>query len=719
MKLPTHTAHLFRHSRRIVLACALVALAGPSAAAPVVEFYNAGLDNYFITANPAEASAIDGGAAGPGWSRTGIDFGDGGPTPVCRFYGSLSPGPNSHFYTALPEECAALKQLQQTTPITQKRWNFESLDFSTTIPASGACAADKVPVYRAYNNGFGRGIDSNHRITTSLAGIQEVVGRGWSNEGVVMCAPPFVTEADVEADIVRLLEQATMGPTEALIAEVKQKGIPAWIDAQLGLNESRYAERVPYRAASVEDSLRCFNDIVCRFTHVGLESLQQEFFSHAISGRDQLRQRFAYVLHQLFVLGQGGPSEVYGNRNFQQLLRDVVFSTYENALYEYTVSPQLGMFQGWANNMPEHDGIKPNENFAREIQQLLTTGVYRLNEDGTEQKDSAGVPIPAYTQADVTTMSRVLTGYTYPPERGVSRFPNPDYFVGRMVPFDDFHDKGAKSLYSGAVKFPAGQGAEADVKAAIKALVAQPGTPPFIVKQFIQRMVTSSPSPDYVRRVVAVFKDNGAGVRGDMAAVVRAILLDPEARGPRKTDPKYGRMREPALFMTSMLRALDIRTDYFFPLQLVVEMNTPLFSPPTIFSYFPADFRIFNGALPAAEFGIYGTSAYVTRTNTVNRLVVFPFGPQPGPDVAMGPNPTIPGATGTFFPSMTAFLASTADPAAFVQRLNRLFFHNAMSAATRTTMTNAIAAIPASNALTRARMGVYLALTSVAYQIQK
>ncbi|MBK8739254.1 MAG: DUF1800 family protein [Betaproteobacteria bacterium] len=269
--------------------------------------------------------------------------------------------------------------------------------------------------------------------------------------------------------------------------------------------------------------------------------------------------------------------------------------------------------------------------------QLLTTGVNRLHEDGTEQKDGAGKAVPAYTQLDVTSMSRVLTGYTYPPAGQMSHFPNGDFHVGPMVAFEANHDHGAKSLFDGTVQLPAGQSAEADVRAAVKALVAQPGTPPFIVKQFIQRMVTSSPSPDYVRRIVAVFKDNGAGVRGDLKAVVRAILLDPEARGPRKTDPKYGRMREPALFLTSIARALDIRTDGHFLHQLGDDMKMPLFGPPTIFGYFPADFRIFNGALPAAEFGLYGTSAYVTRTNTVNRLVVFPFGPQ-GPRrlVAMG-----------------------------------------------------------------------------------
>lgn len=154
----------------------------------VIEFYNTNLDNYFVTANAAEQTAIDNGSAGPGWSRTGATFASGGPVAVCRFYGSISPGPNSHFYTADANECAALKQQEKTTPPTQKRWNFESNDFLTSPASNGKCPSGLVPIYRAYNNGFSRGIDSNHRITPSATAIAAVVSRGWSNEGAVMCA---------------------------------------------------------------------------------------------------------------------------------------------------------------------------------------------------------------------------------------------------------------------------------------------------------------------------------------------------------------------------------------------------------------------------------------------------------------------------------------------------------------------------------------------------
>jgi len=159
------------------------------ASSAVVEFYNTILDHYFLTADASEATGIDNGAAGPGWTRTGNAFNAGGSAVACRFYGSLTPGPNSHFYTVDPSECTVLQQLQLVIPPTQKRWNFEGPGFTSTPASNGACAAQTVPVYRAYNNGFARGIDSNHRITTSLAAIQEVVARGWIDEGVVMCAP--------------------------------------------------------------------------------------------------------------------------------------------------------------------------------------------------------------------------------------------------------------------------------------------------------------------------------------------------------------------------------------------------------------------------------------------------------------------------------------------------------------------------------------------------
>ena len=162
---------------------------GPVPSSAVVEYYYAALDQYFITASASDQALLDGGIA-PGWSRTGEWFKQGGTTPVCRFYGSVSPGPNSHFYTAVDAECTLLKNLQASTPAMQPRLNFESLDFLTTPAIAGVCPASTTPVYRAYNNGAALGKDGNHRFTTSVSSIAQVVARGWVNEGVVMCAAP-------------------------------------------------------------------------------------------------------------------------------------------------------------------------------------------------------------------------------------------------------------------------------------------------------------------------------------------------------------------------------------------------------------------------------------------------------------------------------------------------------------------------------------------------
>ena len=155
----------------------------------VVEFYNAALDHYFVTAEPAEAAAIDAGSAGPGWSRTGLSFKQGGDTPVCRYYGSVAPGPNSHFYSAFAGECSLLAQLEATTPDAQRRWNSEGFGFVTSLPLNGGCQSGTVPVHRAYNNGFLLAKDANHRFSTDAAAIQQVLARGWIYEGVAMCAP--------------------------------------------------------------------------------------------------------------------------------------------------------------------------------------------------------------------------------------------------------------------------------------------------------------------------------------------------------------------------------------------------------------------------------------------------------------------------------------------------------------------------------------------------
>ena len=425
----------------------------------------------------------------------------------------------------------------------------------------------------------------------------------------------------------------------------------------------------------------------------------------------------AHAWHQIFVFSNVGVSHAYAHADFQQRLRDNVFGSFENLLLTYALSPQLGTFQNWVKNFPEHDGIRPNENFARELMQLFTIGVNELNDDGTPKLSAAGQLVPTYSQADIETLARVLTGFGFPPQPGKS----PDflsagtYFIGDMIGFDAFHDRGAKSLFNGRVQLPAGMGALDEVRAAIHALVMHPNTPQFIGRQLIQKTVTSAPSPAYVARVAAVFRDNGRGVRGDLAAVTRAILLDREARDARRFELTYGRLREPALFWTSLIRALDIATDGLRPWQFGLESGQPLFGAPTVFNYYPADYTLAGTTTPAPEFGIFTSAEFLNRANQLSDLL---FMSERG-DTNWGPQPFLADSTGTISPSLAAFLPDAGNPAALVERLNWLFLHGTMRNTMRQTIVTAVGKIPASDPSRRVRMAINLVLVSIDYQVQK
>jgi uncharacterized protein (DUF1800 family) len=309
---------------------------------------------------------------------------------------------SSHFYTSDPAECDYIK--------TRPPWQFEKI----AVLRRGAverrlCPAGTTPVYRSF---FSDQVsDVNHRFTVDLtAAARQPLKAGWVSEGIAMCAP--LSDADVHADAVRLLEQAALGPTEASVDEVKAKGAAAWIDGQLKLNLTRYTQ-YPYWKPP-EDSRLCTDDMTppvtpqkaCWTNQWSQRLVALEFFRQARTAPDQLRLRMAHAWHQIFVINlSSGVAGKYAHAEFQQRLRDHAFGTFENLLIKYAVSPQLGMFQNWVWNFPEHDGIRPNENFARELMQLFTIGVHLLNDDGTPKLDFAGRPIPSFRQADIEALA--------------------------------------------------------------------------------------------------------------------------------------------------------------------------------------------------------------------------------------------------------------------------------------------------------------------------
>jgi len=693
---------------------------GPARAntATAVEFYNPALNHYFLTAYPDEVAALDAGTNVKGWVRTGGEFTvwtDPAPdrAAVCRFFGTPGLGLNTHFYTANPDECAYVKTLPA--------WTFEAIAFYIALPASGVCAGGTQPVYRSFYSDHIS--DANHRFTVDLtAHVRMTQRRGDVSEGVAMCAP--LSQAEVDADIVRLGEQATLGPTEAFVGEVRGKGVAAWIDEQIPMNLTRYTQPGYYEPPPGVD---CIDDRTppitpekfCGTNRHSPFPVAWEFFRQSKMAPDQLRLRMAHVWHQIFVVSM--TSQAYAFAEFEQRLRDGAFGSFENLLASYALSPQLGSFQNWVKNIPEHDGIRPNENFARELMQLMTIGVSQLNEDGTKTLDAAGQLIPTYSQADVQTLARVLTGFTYPTRPGMTPgfWENDQYYIGDMIAFDEWHDQGVKSALNGRLFLGAGNGAMADVRGALKALVNHPNTPPFISRQLIQKTVTSSPTPGYVARVSAVFKDNGAGVRGDLGAVTRAILLDPEARGARKIDSEYGRLREPVLFWTAMIRGLDVTTDGLAPQIMVGGSLQSLFDSPTVFNYYPADFTLSGSSIPAPEFGIFTTAEFINRANGVNNLLYNLDGPWFWWTDAWGPQGFVPNATGTPSPALTAFLPDAGNADALVERMNRLFLHGTMRADMRQTIVNAVNKVPPPFTLRRVKLAINLTLVSVDYQVQK
>jgi hypothetical protein len=331
-----------------------------------------------------------------------------------------------------------------------------------------------------------------------------------------------------------------------------------------------------------------------------------------------------------------------------------------------------------------------------------------MNPDGTQQVDGSGQGIPTYTQATVNSFARVFTGWRLAtaPAPGVPNYIDP------MTPNEAQHDVLAKALLNGAV-LPAGQNTTKDLNDAIDNIFNDPNVGPFISKQLIQHLVTSNPSPAYVARVVSAFNGEISGSRGDMKAVVRAILLDPEARGEVKTDATYGHLRHPALFITSILRAFGAKSanlsgysdGYLNP--QAVAMGLDVFRPPSVFSYFsPGSVVPGTAGVRGPEFGIFSTSTALRRLNFVNTMVFS--------TIAVGANS--PTGTALDFAPLQA-LAATPDQ--LVDRLNELLLHGTMSATMRDSIIRAVSAVAATNTLKRARTAVYLVATSSQYQVEK
>ncbi len=503
----------------------------------------------------------------------------------------------------------------------------------------------------------------------------------------------------------RFLEQSTFGPTPALVTQVQQIGLPAFLTSQFALSGSTYADPAS--------------------TVTSLASTQQTLFTNAMTNPDQLRQRVALALSEIWVTS-GFTVSAQGMAPYMRLLLQDAFVNYRTIMNDVTLSPAMGRYLDMVNNNnpPNNSTQHANENYARELMQLFTLGLDKLNDDGTLQLDSSSNPIPTYTQAQVQAFALAYTGWTYPTAPGATaQKNNPAYWIGPMIPVESEHGMLAKTLLpvnGTAVTLPAGQSAETDLAGALDNIFAQPTLPPFVSKQLIQHLVTSNPSTAYVKRVTDVFISGtfsgggvtiGSGQRGDMQAVIAAILLDPEARrgdSPSTTNAGDGHLREPILYIANVLRAFGAVTDGAAPATGTAGAGAMSESPldsPSVFNFFPPDYGIPGTNLLGPEFDLETTATTLVRANFVNSFVYGSIGT---------------GTTVSFAP-YAALSANPNSTGQLIDSLNLLLLHNTMTSDVRTSILAAVNAVPAgaNQTLQRAQAAIYLILSSSQYQVEQ
>jgi uncharacterized protein (DUF1800 family) len=549
----------------------------------------------------------------------------------------------------------------------------------------------------------------------ALAGCGGGSGGGSGGPSTPVTPPPPTPIQPTMADTSRFLDQATFGVTPSDVALVQIIGFQAYLAGQLATAPSQYSgfsytphtapATCQYHSATPTDA-----SSLCSRDQYSLFQVQRQFFTHALSNADQLRQRVAFALSQIFVVSGVEIYEAYGMADYQNMLLNDAFANFRTLLQDVTLSPVMGHYLNMADNDKTNAalGTSPNENYGREVMQLFSIGLYELNADGSQMLDNTGAPIPTYDQSVIEGFSSVFTGWTFPPLAGAaSQWTNPINYDGVMVAFDSHHEPGTKLLLNG-LTLPAGQTSAQDLQMALDDIFNHPNVGPFIGKQLIQHLVTSNPSPAYIARVSAVFADNGSGVRGDMGAVVQAILTDPEARGDAPVAANFGRLREPALFITAMLRSLGGQSDGVLPRNAISAMGQPIFTPQTVFNFYPPSFVLPGTETLAPEFGIENAATALARANFVNTVII-----QGGAK----PDPTVTGSTGTSI-DLTA-LAGITDSSALITQLNQILMHGSLSSAASAVILGAVNAQSATDPLAAARTASYLMLSSAQYQVER
>lgn len=558
--------------------------------------------------------------------------------------------------------------------------------------------------------------------------LSSVTGKGRTAGKMQLDGPsPELVGYRWSGDRMRFLEQASFGPNPALDERIRRIGIRTWLAEQFSApypSANNPYPNLPLKSSDSGNTTTGCGMItdtelrrVCVRDHYGMYSVQRWFFKEALYGEPQLRHRVSWALQQIWVTSGVETQQASHMFATNQILTNNAFSNYRNIMKEMTLNPGMGNYLDMVRSTKNN----PNENYAREILQLFTIGLFMLNQDGTLQLDGEGDPIPTYDQNTVNNFTKVLTGWGFCETTAVCphRTVGAQNYKDLMLLNQNNHDVTAKTLldYPNPVNknIAAGLNGNVELDLALDNIFNHPNVGPFVGKIMIQHMVTSNPTPAYVGRVAAAFNNNGSGQRGDMKAVIRAILLDPEARGDIKTDPNYGKLREPVQLMTNLFRSFNVRSvdglqqsDGVVAGQATNMAQNP-FNSPTVFNYYPPDYVVPGTALPGPEFNIMTTGTAIARANFANTMVFSRI--NTGADA--------PNGTALDLSELQAAFAADTTGNRMLDLLNNKMLHGTMSAQMRAAILTSLTPINSTNTLAKAQQALYLVTTSSQYQVQR
>ncbi len=598
------------------------------------------------------------------------------------------------------------------------------------------------PVSTTFNSGtqVTANVDQAQPGNLDLQVLNPNPGPAASNDLIATVSGTIPTPIVPPNDAARFLEQATFGPTDADIRTLSLEGYPAWLNQQFAIQPTP-TEPAVEQSLIVNNPPCATSDVVCNaalFVQNNQDDslVQESFWQQSLTAPDELRQRVKYALSQIFVISSNNTTSIQnmprGEASYYDMLGSDAFGNYRQLLQDVTLSPMMGQFLSALGNDKGNATTDPDENYAREVMQLFTIGLWQLNDDGSQQLVN-GQPVATYSNTDVMGLAAVFTGFSWniPGNSTDTAWSNCCIYVGpgygeELLPMQSFpshHSTVEKDFLGVTIPASGSPDPDGDLKVALDTLFNHPNVPAFFSKQMIQHMVTSNPSPAYISRVAKVFENDGTGVRGNLQAVITAILMDPEARDSATYvgTEQYGKVREALIRYTEWARAFTAqsRTGSFD----VGSTEDPIYGlgemwlrSPSVFNWFAPGYTPPNSPISAA--GLLSPEMQMTNVSTVVGYINYlqnaiGANAQGGPDV---------------FSYYATEMTLAATPDQLLDRINLLLMSGQMSSTLYNQILAAVDAIPipsgdqnAINAalLARVQTAIYLTVASPDFAAQQ